>query len=224
MTDVPLQLDEQAAAPPPMRTSYRYLRMTAGVLFRAFFNGRVFGVEKIPNTGGVLLLSNHQSFLDPVLATVAIPRECHYMARDTLFEKPRFRQLIEHLNAFPVKRGKADMRAIKETIRRLKEGGVLLGFPEATRTTDGSIGEMRAGLILVARKTRVPIVPTLIQGAFESWPRDAKFPRRHPIVVAYDDPFRPHELPDWDDDRCVAHVRNRLLALQDQYREPTLLC
>jgi 1-acyl-sn-glycerol-3-phosphate acyltransferase len=200
-----------------MRPFYRVCRYGAQMLFTGLFRGRVMHTRRVPRDGGVLLVSNHQSFLDPVLATLAIPRECHYMARDSLFEQPQFRWLIEALNAFPVKRGTADTRAIKETIRRLRAGGVVLTFPEATRTTDGSIGPMRAGVVLIARKTRVPVVPTLILGAYESWPRSAKLPHPRPVLIAYGHPIYPHEHPEWSDEQCVTRVRDELLAMQRRY-------
>jgi 1-acyl-sn-glycerol-3-phosphate acyltransferase len=200
-----------------MRRGYALLRLLAQLIYVFLFAGRVFGVRHVPRRGGVLLVSNHQSFLDPVLATLAIPRECHYMARDTLFHHPLLRRVIEYLNAFPVKRGTPDMGAIKETLRRLKAGRVVLTFPEATRTQDGSVGPMRPGVVLLARKARVPIVPVLILGAFESWPRTRKLPLPRPILVAYGEPIYPHGHPDWSDDECVETVRARILAMQRRY-------
>ncbi len=206
-----------------MRRGYAICRLLAQSLFTFVFRGRVFGTQRVPLQGGVLLVSNHQSFLDPVLATLAIPRECNYMARDTLFAIRWLRPIMEYLNAFPVKRGTADMGAIKETLRRLKQGRVVLTFPEATRTHDGSIGPMRPGVVLLARKARVPIVPTLILGAFESWPRTTKLPRLHPILVAYADAVYPHERPEWSDEECVELVRAQILALQARFRSHPIL-
>lgn len=206
-----------------MRRAYAFFRLVAQVIFVYLFRGRVFGTYHVPRQGGVLLVSNHQSFLDPVLATLAIPRECNYMARDTLFHNPVLRRVIEFLNAFPVKRGTADMGAIKETLRRLKSGKVVLTFPEATRTTNGRVGPMRAGVVLLARKTRVPIVPTLILGAFESWPRTAKLPTPRPILVAYAEPIYPHRHTEWTDEECVEAVRRRVLDLQERYESHPIL-
>jgi len=200
-----------------MRPGYRFLRYLSQMFFVFFCRGRVFGVRNVPRRGGVLLVSNHQSYLDPVLATLALPREGNYMARDTLFRQRHFRRLIEYLNAFPVKRGAADVGAVKEMLRRLKGGQVVLAFPEATRTADGSIGPMRAGVILVARKARVPVVPTLILGAFEAWPRTAVLPRPHPVLVAYGEPLYPHAHPEWDEEQCVRVVRDRILALRARF-------
>lgn len=201
-----------------MRRGYAICRLIAQTLYIFLFRGRVFGTHLVPRQGGVLLVSNHQSFLDPVLATLALPRECNYMARNTLFDISWLRPIMAYLNAFPVKRGTADMGAIKETLRRLKAGKVVLTFPEATRTTDGRIGAMRAGVVLLARKARVPIVPTLILGAFESWPRTAKLPKPHSVLVAYANPVYPHEHADWSDEQCVAAVRDRILELRARFQ------
>lgn len=193
------------------------MRLLVYYFYVTYFRYRAFGMRHVPRTGGVLLVSNHQSFLDPVLVGLPLPRECHYMARDTLFNNRWFGWLISYLNAFPVKRGTADTGAIKETIRRLRGGYAVLTFPEGTRTRDGRIGPMRAGVVLVARKTQVPIVPTLILGAYEAWPRTAKLPRPRRMLVAFGPPLYPHRHPEWSDDACVARVREALLTLQARY-------
>jgi 1-acyl-sn-glycerol-3-phosphate acyltransferase len=204
-----------------MRPAYALARRVCQFVFVTFFRGRVFGRRHVPAEGGVLLVSNHQSFLDPVLATLAIPRECNYMARHTLFENRKFRRLIEYLNAYPVKRDTADIGAIKETLRRLKADRVVLAFAEGTRTPDGRVGPFHAGVVLLARKARVPIVPVVILGAFEAWPRQAKLPRPSRIIVAYGEPLDLATRPNWTDEECVTAVRDRVLALQEHY-EPLL--
>lgn len=205
-----------------MRPGYRLCRLASQILYISVFRGRVFGVQHVPRTGGVLLASNHQSFMDPVIATLAIPRECNYFARDTLFENPVLARVINYFGTIPVRRGKADMRAIKEVLRRLKAGRVVLAFPEATRTHDGSIAGFRAGIVLLARKARVPLVPTLVLGAFESWPRNRKLPRPHQVLAAYSEPLYPHRHPEWDDDSVVRLLRERLLAMQAEYERHPL--
>ncbi len=210
-------------AQPTMRPWYRFCRCVCQALYIMLFRGRVFGTRNVPRQGGVLLVFNHQSFLDPVLATLALPRECHYMARHTLFADPRFRRLIESLNAFPIKRGTADMGAIRETLRRLKAGHLVVTFPEATRTHDGSVSELAPGIVLLARRAGVPVVPGMILGAFESWPRHAHFPRPRPIIVAYGEPLSPALLHELDDDTCIRMVRERIIALVERYRRHPLL-
>jgi 1-acyl-sn-glycerol-3-phosphate acyltransferase len=140
------------------------------------------------------------------------------MARDTLFGHRLFRWLIESLNAFPIKRGTADLAGIKETLRRLRGGQLVVTFPEATRTQDGALGSMHSGVILLARKAGVPIVPTMILGAFESWPRHVRLPRPHPVIVAYGPPLAPELLSRLDDEACIQQVRRCIQEMMDRYR------
>jgi 1-acyl-sn-glycerol-3-phosphate acyltransferase len=206
-----------------MRPHYRVSRGICRLCFALLFRGRVFNPERVPVDGGVLLVSNHQSFLDPMVATLALPRECHFMARDTLFERPAFKRLIESFNAFPIKRGTADLRGIKEALRRLKNGGLVTAFPEGTRTLDGTIGPMLPGSIILARKAKVPIVPTVILGAYKAWPRHAKLPRIAPILVAYGAPLTVDQIAARDDETVIDVVRGRMLDLQQHYQHHPLL-
>jgi 1-acyl-sn-glycerol-3-phosphate acyltransferase len=143
------------------------------------FRLRVSGQARIPKRGGVLMVTNHQSFLDPWLIGIGPSRQIHYMARDTLFKGGVLTFLMELWNAFPVKRGSADLTAIRTAVERLDKGFVVNIFPEGTRSEDGSVGTIAPGfsLILNRAKTDVAIVPTVIEGAYEAWPRKAKFPR-----------------------------------------------
>lgn len=213
----PLRRGDADVRTGPMRPYYRYSRILCQMIFVLVFRGRIFGARNIPSRGPVLLACNHQSFLDPVLATLAVPRECHYMARDTLFRRPLFRRLIESLNAFPVRRGSADIAAVKETLRRLRAGAVLTAFPEATRTPDGSLQPMKPGVVLMARKAGVPLVPTLILGAYEVWPRQARLPMPKPILVAYGEAIWPEELEGLSDEQAVALLQGRFEALLRRY-------
>src|SRR5438876_4866321 len=94
------------------------------------FDLKVYGLEHVPKTGGVLIISNHQSYLDPVLLGVQIPRPMSYLAKSELFAIPGFGWLIRQLNAFPVRQGEGDVAAVRETIRRLQEGHMLNIIPE----------------------------------------------------------------------------------------------
>lgn len=201
-----------------MRPWYRYCRILCEMLLILPLRLRVCGARNVPQTGGALLVSNHQSFFDPVLSALALPREVSFMARDSLFQLGWLSRLFVSLNAFPVKRGTADVGAIKESLRRLRQGLVLTVFPEATRTRDGSIAPMQAGVVLLARRAGVPLVPTLILGAYELWPRTRKFPLPGPILVAYGEPLRPDQYRDLSDEQAIHLVRERILAMQARYR------
>lgn len=175
-----------------------------------YFRGRVFGTNHVPAAGGVLLACNHQSFFDPVSVGLALPREGHFMARDTLFLNPFFRRLITSLNAFPVRRGAADVGAVKEILRRLKDGKLVVIFPEATRTRDGSIGEINANSLSIAQRAGAAIVPTVIDGAFEAWPRTQALPSPRTIHVTYAEAITAEQVRDWPLEQIAETVRYRL--------------
>ena len=176
---------------------------------------RVWGAAGVPTTGGVLLVSNHQSFFDPVLATVALPRHCGYMARESLFHNAFFRRLIESLHAFPVRRGEADLRAVKETLRRLKGGWPVVLFPEGTRSAGGVMGPIHPGVATLAKRAGVPVVPVAICGAGEAWPRHRKWPAAGTILVKYGRPIGADELAGMEPEQIVVRVRGEIQSLMD---------
>ena len=200
------------------RAWYAMWQQVARVLFIVVFGIRVFHRERLPAGGGVLVVSNHQSYLDPILAAVGMPRPFQPMARESLFRFAPFRWLIRSLYAFPVRRASADLGAIREALRRLKGGGVVLVFPEGTRTRDGSIGRLQAGPVTMAVRAGVPIVPAVIDGAFESWPRTSPLPRPHRIYVAFGSPVSAAEAAAGEAEALMAALRDRMVDLQAELR------
>lgn len=196
----------------PKHPLYWFLKYVAQIGYVLYFKGRVFGLKNVPQTGGVLLACNHQSFSDPVCAAIALNREASFMARDTLFLNPYFSRLISSLNAFPVKRGAADVGAVKEILRRLKAGKLVVVFPEGTRTMDGKIGKINANSLLIAKKARAAIVPTVIDGAFEAWPRTQLLPSPHRMYVTYCEAITAAQVEDWPIERTTETVQKRMHA------------
>lgn len=195
-----------------------FSRLVAMILFRVRFRGR----ENYPLTGPVLLVTNHQSFLDPWLVGIACPRQVHYMARDSLFKGGFFSWVMECVNAYPVRRGTADLQAIRHTVDRLKSGYVVNIFPEGTRCQDGTIGPIAAGvaIILARAKMPIPIVPVLIEGAFEAWPRNQKIPGMGKVVVTAGKQILPEELANLSSEELAVRIRRALVDLQKQIGSP----
>ncbi len=173
---------------------YNFMRALLRILGSAWFDLRVYGKENIPRTGGVLLVANHQSFLDPAVLGVQLQRKASFLAKSELFENPVFGWLIRRCNAFPVRQGEGDVGAVKETIRRLQEGHMLTVFPEGGRSPGGELQPILNGASLVVRKAKVPIVPVVIEGSFKAWPRHRKMWQRHPIRVLFGKPVVVHEM------------------------------
>ena len=202
-----------------MRLWYRFCKGFCQLTLCSIHVGRVFHRHHVPLTGPALLVSNHQSFFDPMIVGYGLSREVDYMARDTLFRNALFGRLISSVNAFPVKRDEIDIAAIKETFRRLKAGRLVLLFPEATRTFDGKIREFKPGIALLARKAKVPVVPVVVDGAFECWPRNAILPRPMvPICAAFGQPFYPDEFMQYPPEEFVRLIHGRMIELQNRVR------
>ena len=171
---------------PPRRSPlYRWLQIPSAIGSRVFFDLKVKGLEHVPKTGGVLIVSNHQSYLDPVVLAVRLSRPFAYLADAKLFKFAPFAWLIRSLNAFPVKQGKGDVGAMKEVIRLLNEGWALNVFPEGTRTETGELEPVQPGVALMIRRTNVPVVPAVIHGAYRAWPRFNLLPRPGTVRVLY---------------------------------------
>ena len=187
--------------------------------FATLWDTRVFNRRVEPAEGGAVYICNHQSFLDPILMSMALQRPMNYMARDTLFRRPICKRIIESVNAFPVRRGSADMGALKEAMRRVKAGGQVVVFPEGTRTHDGRIEPFLPGVALLVQRTRATTVPVVIDGAFECWPRGQKLPWPGPIVVQYGQPIPPAEARAMRARQLVARLREELIAIQADVRQ-----
>ena len=167
---------------------YFFLRLLAVLLFKTLFRIRVTGREKIPK-GGVLLVSNHTSHIDPVALGVAFPRPLYFFARWDLFSNPFFGTLIQHLHAFPVHIGGRDKDAIQGTIQKLREGKTVVLFPEGSRSRDGSFHRGQAGAGLIASKTGVPVLPAYIRGSHKVLPRGARMIRLGEVSVHFGKPL-----------------------------------
>ena len=151
---------------------------------------KVYGRDNVPREGGALMISNHQSFLDPAVLGAQLHRPMSYLAKSELWKNRFFGWLITNLYAFPVQQGKGDVGAIKETIRRLQEGHLLNIYPEGSRTEDGELLPIQPGAALVIRKAGVPVIPAIVDGSFQAWPKGKKIPRGHQVRVLIGKPVR----------------------------------
>jgi 1-acyl-sn-glycerol-3-phosphate acyltransferase len=183
-----------------------------------FFGIRVYGRDNVPPTGGVLLLSNHQSFLDPPLCGVGLNRQLCYVARDTLFKNSAFKWLIESVNAIAIKRDTADVAAMKIIIEKLKAGNAVVLFPEATRTHDGRIADIKPGFGLLSRRANVPVVPVLLDGAFECWPRTQNMFSPGRITVVYGKRITPEKIKSLGDEQFAKYLTSILRKMQNELR------
>lgn len=139
--------------------------------YRALFGLKVEGAGNLVREGPVLVVSNHESFLDPPLVGTLYQDEMYYLARKTLMKGPVLTWIYKAWNSIPVDQERPDMTSLKTIIKLLKEGRRVLVFPEGERSYDGSLGKAQPGVGLIAVKAGVPIQPIRIRGAREALPR-----------------------------------------------------
>jgi 1-acyl-sn-glycerol-3-phosphate acyltransferase len=147
------------------------------------FSLRIRGRRHIPRTGPVLLIANHQSFLDPPLIGLAAPRHLRYLARKTLFRHWCFGALIRSLHAVPIDQDGIGKEGLKTILQQLQAGKAVLVFPEGERTLDGQLGQLRPGIQLLIKRVKAPIVPIGIAGAHAAWQRSRAFPIPSPLFL-----------------------------------------
>jgi 1-acyl-sn-glycerol-3-phosphate acyltransferase len=184
-----------------------------GAVFRAFFGMKVIGREHLITEGPVLVIANHQSFIDPPLVGNLYQHEIWYLARSTLF-RGFGAWLYPRWNAIPVDQDKPDMASLKTVIKLLKQGKPVLIFPEGERTGSGDLAAAAPGVGLVAAKSGAPIQPIRIRGAYEALPRDSTRIRFTRISVTIGPPIRltPDELKQCSGKQGYDQLAKRLMA------------
>ncbi len=192
------------------RLWYRFLRVVCRLLAVIVFRYRGRGRPFVPTEGGALMLSNHQSHLDPVLVGLACERRLNYVARTTLFRISPLAWLIDSLDAIPIDREGTGLGGLKETLKRLKRGEIVLLFPEGTRTPDGEVHELKPGFCALAKRAGVPLVPVALDGAFQAWPRTSLLPRPTAVHIQFGPPISAAEIATLDDQQLLAEVDRRI--------------
>lgn len=171
-----------------MNTFYWFFYTLIKSLARAVFSWKVVHREKLIEEGPVLIVSNHQSFLDPPMLGICYEEGIYFFARKTLFAG-MFKWALPLCQAIPIDQENPDAASLKHIIRLLKSGKRVLVFPEGTRTHDGKIHDGMGGVGLILSKTKVPVQPLRISGAYEAWPIGIAWPKIRPVSVTVGDPI-----------------------------------
>ena len=130
---------------------------------RIFGDWKVEGLENVPPMGPLIIVSNHQSNMDPPILAASIPRNITYMAKRGLFRNPLASRFLKAYGAFPLNQSGNDLGAIQRSVRILEQDGTLGIFPEGTRSP-GGMRKAIPGIAVIALRSRAPILPVGIVG------------------------------------------------------------
>ena len=146
-------------------------------IFRFLFRGQTTGISNLPKTGGVVVVSNHGSHLDPPILGHALGRPVAFMAKTELFKVPILSSIISACGAYPVKRGAGDREALRTASNRLIEGWATGVFLDGTRQENGRVNDPKAGAALLSARTGCSILPVAIVNSHRAFPKGSFLPR-----------------------------------------------
>ena len=158
-------------------------------LFRFYFRWRVYHPERVPLSGGVVLASNHASYLDPPLVGAGVKRPIAYLARETLFRFPPLGWLLRRWGVVPLDRDGGSAAGLRVILDRLHAGHAIILFPEGTRTHHGQLQPARSGIGLIVIKSDQPVVPVRVFGTYAAYGRHLRWPRPRRMAVKYGKPL-----------------------------------
>jgi 1-acyl-sn-glycerol-3-phosphate acyltransferase len=190
-------------------------RALCRIITSVWLDFKVHGLKHIPRSGGALLVCNHQSYLDPVFLGAQMRRQITFVAKSELFAPPGLGWLIRMLNTLPVRRGEADVSAIKEALRRVEEGQILAMFPEGTRSTHGGLLPIQPGIGLMIKRTDAPVIPAVVDGAWRAWPRGQKLPGKARVRLLYGPPLNVENMKAA---RIIQHVDQTFRSMLSELR------
>jgi 1-acyl-sn-glycerol-3-phosphate acyltransferase len=176
------------------------------IFLTIFSRYKIIGLENVPRKGGVILVANHRTMMDPIVIGCSIPfRRTYFMAKEELFRFKLFAIIINALGAFPVKRGKLDRKALRMAERILNEGKLLLIFGEGTRNKDFSkpLGELYSGFVYLSSKVDVPVVPVYTFNTHQIFYKLFRWPK---VIVRFGKPI-------YEKENLFEEVKERLLEL-----------
>lgn len=167
----------------------------------------IYGFDKAPKRN-CIIVANHVSFLDPPTMSVFHNDNVSVIARDTLMKNPILRIYFSALNAIPIKRGGNDFGAIREALKRIKNGHSLIIFPEGTRTEDGNLLRAKPGAAMLALKAKIPVLPIRSFGYFKIMPKSNKVTAGTRITIIAGNPINVADI----DPQKGDHNRAQIIA------------
>jgi long-chain acyl-CoA synthetase len=193
------------------------------------FHLKLRGLENLPEKGPYLICSNHQSFLDPLVLTSALPWRLFRMAfalgTSDIFGKGFMRRLARWLRVVVLDPDANLVPAMRAGFYGLNQGRILILYPEGERSNDGKPTLFRKGAAILSIHAQAPIVPVAIEGFYEAWPRHKKFPRFADLQLVFGAPIQPPSLSEASEaayEGLTSQVKSRVVAMWEELRKENL--
>jgi len=196
---------------------YRTTRFAVRALARLLFHLSATGLERLPHDGPAVVVSNHVSWLDPILLPLVLPRKPGFLAMEELWRMPGVGWVMRAYGprAIPLDRGTLGTTALRRALRVLQDGALLIVFPEGGISPDGQLRPFHPGAALLAARAGAPLVPIAIVGTREALPLGRIVPRLRPVTVRVGAPVAPPG-PDREDlERATAETAARIQTMLD---------
>lgn len=178
---------------------------------------RVYHAERVPAEGGLLVVSNHQSHLDPPIVAVALSaRHIVPIARQGLFRNRFLGWLITNLNSISINQNEGDTGAIRRAVKEISAGRAVLIFPEGYRSSDGAIHPFKRGTWLLLSRSKCRVLPVAVEGAFDAWPRNQEYPSLwgKRVAVEFGEPISAERLRAMGPDEGLAFLAREIDELR----------
>ncbi len=163
---------------------HRWVSIPLNLLSRAV----CYDLHRMPMEGRLLVAANHTSYLDPIYLGAFLPREVNFMAKHTLFARP-FGSFLRGVGAYPINREKADISALRHSLRLLKNEQAIVMFPEGTRAGEEEILEAQRGIGYLAARCETPVLPVYLNGASDVWGKGRSGIRRSHVSLHIGNPL-----------------------------------
>jgi 1-acyl-sn-glycerol-3-phosphate acyltransferase len=191
---------------------YAFWKNFVYIIGRIVFRLRVEGRQYEPRTGPLIVAGNHASLLDPPLVGACLRRQSAYMAKEELFSVPILGPWLRSIGSFPVRRGSPDRKAIRRSLAVLERGGVLVIFPEGTRSLDGRLRDPEPGAAMIALRTGVPVLPAAVINSHRILPKNARWPRFEQVTVRFGPLLDTPKIEGRLDHATMEHWGRRIMA------------
>jgi 1-acyl-sn-glycerol-3-phosphate acyltransferase len=199
--DAPTRLAVDFRVDPRRTMPYRVCRAVFVGLMKAWFRPRVRGRDNVPRSGAAIIAPVHRSNLDFGFTPFVTKRKLFFMAKEELWKVGWFGRILTSFGVFPVHRSGADRESVRRAEEVLREGHLLVMFPEGSRKSGSEIGELMEGVAFLAARTGAPIVPVGISRTEQAMPKGSKVPKPLGVTVSVGEPI---EVPTRGTGRRVA--------------------